>query len=80
MDHGVSGTASTPSLGQTMGRARSQPSMAAGTQENRLGGGELPSLGTHLGQDLHMTPTPHINGKHSPKKNEISSKTDTCDL
>ena len=42
--HGVLGTASPPSLEQTLGGARLHPRMAAGTQDHFLKGGCQTSL------------------------------------
>ena len=70
MGHGVLGTASPPSLEQTMGGGSITPKHGSGYSEQpQRGGGSSP--GPHLGQDLHMTPIPHINGNSSPKTNEI---------
>ena len=70
MGHGRLGTASPPSLPQTMGGARSHPSMAGDTQDDRRGGGFRCS-GTYLGRDLHMTPMSHLCAEKLSKMDEI---------
>ena len=65
MGHGVLGTASTPSLEQTMGGLHYTQ---AGQRVPRTTAGKgTPSSGAYFGQDLQTTPKSDKNGKDSPK-------------
>ena len=70
MGHGRLGTASPPFLPQTMGGARSHPSMAVDTQDG-LGGGGFRCSGTYLGRDLHMTPMSHSSAEKLSKMDAV---------
>ena len=66
---GVLGTASPPSLEQTMGGL---DYTQAWQRVPRTGaGGGVSVLRPTVGQDLHMNPRSHINGNNSPKVDEI---------